>query len=80
MARKFIILGVWYGTGSSLGRVIHRTVHPASSKSLRAWVKKVKALHLGDGTTLFLYVRDCKPYERVEQIHGFDSLIRYCHF
>ena len=32
----------------------------------------------GDGTSLWLTVRDCKPRERVREIHGYDSLIRDC--
>lgn len=81
MARtRFIIEGVWSGYTGSLGHVVHRTVHPASCKSLRAWAEEVQAIHYTDGTALFLSVRDCKPYERVEQIHGYDSLIRDCHF
>lgn len=74
-ATRFIIEGTWSGTTSHLPRVVHRTVHPASFKRLRAWAEKAHALGFTDGTMLHLIVRDCKPRERVQELHGYDSLI-----
>ena len=78
MAKRYVIEGEWSGYTSGQQRVVHRTVHPASFKKLRAWVEKSRAIHFTDGTSLYLRVRDCKPRERVQQIHGYDSLIASC--
>lgn len=75
---RFIIEGTWSGYSSHQMRVVHRTVHPASSKKLRAWADKTHAISYTDGTKLILRVRDCTPRERVEQIKGYASLIDNC--
>ena len=80
MATTFIIEGEWSGYTSSQRRVVHRTVHPASRKQLRAWVEKVQSIHYSDGTALWLRVRDAKPREKVQVINGYDNLIRDCQF
>ena len=75
---RFIIEGEWSGYQSSQQRVVHRTVHKGSWKKLREWAEKTYAIRYTDGTSLCLTVRDCKPRERVQEIHGYDSLIRDC--
>ena len=81
MSARFIIEGIWWsGYTGSQGRVVHRVVHPSSFKKLRVWAETVHSIHYTDGTALFLNVRDCKPRERVKQIHGYDSLIQDCYF
>lgn len=80
MTKRFIIEGEWSGYTSSQQRVVHRTVHSTAFKRLRAWAEKAHAIHYTNGTALFLRVRDCKPRERVQQIHGYDSLIQDCYF
>ena len=75
---RFIIEGEWSGYQSSQQRVVHRTVHKGSWKKLRAWAEQARAIRYTDGTSLWLTVRDCKPRERVKEIHGYDSLIRDC--
>ena len=77
---RFIIEGEWSGYTSSQQRVVHRTVHAASWKELRAWAEKTYGIRYTDGTMLLLRVRDCKPRERVQVIKGYDSLIRDCQF
>lgn len=81
MTTRFIIEGEWSGYRSSQQRVVHRTVHKKSEKKLRAWAEKTYGIRYTDGTVLYLRVRDCKPREKVQQIHGYDSLIKDCvHF
>ena len=76
--KRYIIEGTWSGYTSSQERVVHRTVHRASFKKLRAWVKNAGAIYYTDGTTLLLSVRDAKPRERVKEIKGYVSLIADC--
>lgn len=78
MITRFIIEGEWSGYMSGQRRIVHRTVHTRSYKKLREWAEKTHAISYTDGTCLMLTVRDCKPREKVQQIHGYDSLIRDC--
>ena len=78
MKPRFVIEGEWGGYHSGQQRIVHRTVHAGSYKRLRAWAEKTHAIYYTDGTALYLKVRDCKPRERVQQIHGYDSLINDC--
>lgn len=77
-APRFIIEGLWRGYRSSQDRVVHRTVHTANERRLRAWADKTFAIYYTDGTSLELTVRDAKPRERVQEIKGYSSLIRDC--
>jgi hypothetical protein len=77
---RYIIEGTWSGYRSSQERICHRTVHKASEKGLRAWAEKAYSITYSDGTCLILTVRDCKPRERVQQIHGYDRLIKDCYY
>lgn len=76
--KRFVIEGRWSGYRSDQARIVHRTVHKASWKKLRAWAEKTHAIHYTDGTCLYLTVRDAKPRERVEEVHGYDRLIADC--
>ena len=78
MSRQFVIEGEWSGYNSSQARVVHRTVHKAAFKKLRAWAEKTHGIRYTDGTMLYITVRDTKPRERVVEIHGYDSLIADC--
>ncbi len=78
MSTRFVIEGEWLGYRSSQDRIVHRTVHKAAYKALRAWAEKTHAIVYTDGTRLRLSVRDCKPREKVQEIHGYDSLISAC--
>lgn len=77
-AARFIIEGEWSGYRSAQRRIVHRTVHTASEKKLRAWADKTFSIGYTDGTCLMLTVRDCKPRERVTEIRGYVSLIADC--
>ena len=76
--KRYVIEGTWSGYTSSQERVVHRTVHKASFKKLRAWVESNHAIYYTDGTALYLSVRDAKPRERVKEIKGYVSLISDC--
>ena len=76
--KRFIIEGEWSGYTSTQRRVVHRTAHQGSYNKLRAWAEKTHAIYYTDGTALILSVRDCKPRERVKQVHGYDALIKDC--
>ncbi len=78
MTSRFIIEGTWSGYTSRQQRVVHRTVHKAAFKRLRAWIEKAHAIYYTDGTYLSLSVRDAKPRERVREIKGYTSLIEDC--
>lgn len=78
MSTRFLIEGEWSGYHSHQQRVVHRTVHRASEKKLREWAEKTYGIRYTDGTMLYLRVRDCRPRERVIEIHGYDSLIGKC--
>ena len=78
MNGRFIIEGEWSGYHSGQRRVVHRTVHSASFKKLRAWAEKTHGIRYTDGTMLYLTVRNCKPRERVKQILGYVELIDKC--
>jgi hypothetical protein len=77
-SRRYIIEGTWTGYSSHQQRVVHRTVHKAAEKKLRAWAEKTYGVLYTDGTRLLLNVRDCKPRERVEVIAGYSGLIAEC--
>jgi hypothetical protein len=76
-----VIEGTWCGYTSAQRRVVHRTVHSAGCRKLRAWAEKAGAIRFTDGTCLVIAVRDCEPRERLETIHGYVKLIDDCaHF
>jgi hypothetical protein len=77
---RFVVEGTWSGYSSSQSRVCHRTVHKGAFKKLRAWCEKTHAIYYTDGTALYLAVRDCKPREKVKEIHCYDDLIRKCFY
>jgi hypothetical protein len=67
--KRFVLEGTW----GSHGHVYHRQVvyNPELYKDL-------KSITFDDGTTLRLSIREATPYEKVELIHGYDSLIDRC--
>lgn len=80
MSKRYIIEGEWSGYRSGQQRISHRTVHKASEKKLRAWVKKTYSIRYTDGTVLILSARDCLPRERVKEIKGYSELIKDCFY
>ena len=75
---RFVIEGKWSRYNPAQRSVVHRTVHPSTFKKLRVWAEKVSSITYADGTCLYLTVRDCEARERVQEIHGYDSLIADC--
>jgi hypothetical protein len=78
--RRFVIEGEWIGYRPSQDHVVHRSVHPHNLTRLKQWAENVHAITFTDGTSLRITVRDCKFREKVQQIHGYDSLIEECFF
>ncbi|MFM0638046.1 hypothetical protein PQQ63_15195 [Paraburkholderia metrosideri] len=78
MSGRYIIEGTWAGYRSSQDRIVHRSVHTAPEKKLRAWAESNFSITYTDGTRLILSVRDCKPRERVEIRPGYMKLIHDC--
>jgi hypothetical protein len=78
MPGRFVIEGTWVGYRRQQDRVVHRTVHTADEKKLRAWAESTHAIRYSDGTSLLIAVRDCKPRERVQQQNSYGRLIRDC--
>ena len=68
---RFIVEAVWSGYRSSQSRPCHRRV-------VKSWeaeaLAKVKTVAFTDGTTMSVTVRPCAPREKVQEIHGYDSL------
>ena len=73
---RYVIEGTWSGYTSNQRRVAHRTVE-RSQKQAEA-IKALGSITYTDGTALWLDVREAQPRERVQEIHGYDSLIRDC--
>lgn len=71
--KRFILEGEWSGYRSSQQRVVHRVVTYQPEK-----YEHLHSITYTDGTSLFLTLRECKPRERVQEIHGYDSLISDC--
>jgi len=75
---RFIIEGEWSGYHSGQRKIVHRTVHKANRKRLKAWAENSGYIRYTDGTTLSISIRDAQPREKVKEIHGYDSLINDC--
>lgn len=76
---RFVVEGTWTGYRSDQRRIVHRTVHKASERRLREWLRQHSSIEYTDGTRLCLAVRECKPRERVKDtLNGYGSLIRDC--
>lgn len=66
---RYILEGTW----GSQHRVYHRTIiyKPDLYKDLHS-------ITFDDGTSMRFSIHKAKPYEKVEIIHGYDSLIDKC--
>lgn len=77
---RYVIEGTWTGYNSSQERVCHREVYRsnrriATNPFLEA-IKRLGAIKFTDNTLLLLTVREAKPREKIQEIHGYTSLIR----
>ena len=73
---RYVIEGEWSGYSSHQQHVVHRTV--TDRKDIADWAKAARFIAYTDGTKLYLTVRECKPREKVREIHGYDDLIDEC--
>lgn len=69
---RFIVEGEWSGYVSSQQRVVHREV---ISEWRAKRLSKLHGIRYSDGTMLTLFVRRCKPREKVAEVMGYKSLI-----
>lgn len=74
---RYVLEGEWTGYHSGQRRVVHRTV-VSEQKAKRISEQKLFWIGYSDGTSLMLNLRPAKPRERVQQIHGYDSMIDDC--
>lgn len=73
MARKrFVVECTWSGYRSGQEMICHRTVETM----FRDRYEKLYSIRFTDGTDMRVKVRDAKPRERVEERHGYDSLLK----
>ncbi|MCM8735949.1 hypothetical protein M5E06_17595 [Azospirillum sp. A1-3] len=70
---RFVIEGEWSGYRSSQSRIVHREV---ITEKRAERVKNLSAIVYTDGTCLYVSVRKAEPRERIQEIHGYSSLIR----
>ena len=70
--QRFVVEAEWSGYVSSQRRIVHRTVETL----FRAGYDALQYHSFSDGTGLTISVRDCKPREKVQQIHGYGQLLR----
>lgn len=70
--KRYVLEGEWSGYRSGQRRVVHREV-VKTSKPER--YQNLRGITYSDGTTLHITFRECAPRERVEQKHGYKSLI-----
>ncbi len=67
--QRYILEGTW----GSKHNVYHRVIIYKPDK-----YKDLKSITFDDGTSMQLTIRKAEPYEKVEIIHGYDSLIDKC--
>jgi len=70
--KRFVVEAEWSGYHSGQRHVVHRTVETL----FRAGWDNLHYHSFSDGTGLTISVRDAEPRERVQQIHGYSSLLR----
>lgn len=71
---RYVLEGTWTGYTAAQCRVVHREVVRDAKR-----IERLRNLHVivyTDGTSLILRLREAEPYERVEEKHSYDSLIR----
>lgn len=72
MSRKrFVVECFWSGYRTNQSRPCHRTVETYKAEGL----SKITSVQFTDGTHMFVSVRPCKLRERVDEIHGYVSLL-----
>lgn len=68
---RYVIECIWSGYRASQARPCHRVV---VSKAEAMRYKDVQGVRFTDGTTMYVSIRQAKPREQVEEIHGYDRL------
>lgn len=73
---RHVLEGEWTGYVSSQRRVVHREVITSPKRVDR--LRNLHSIRYTDGTCLILRLREALHREHVQEIHGYDSLIREC--
>lgn len=70
--KRFVVEAEWSGYCSCQQWICHRTVETL----FRAGYEAINRHRFSDGTYLTVTVRDAKPREKIQQIHGYSELLR----
>lgn len=70
---RYVVEGEWTGYTSGQRKIVHREV---ITKKRAERLKRLHAVDYTDGTSLLVFVREAKPREQVQEIHGYTSLLR----
>lgn len=69
--KRFVVEATWNGYTSAQSHVVHREVQTIFREGYEA----IGFHRFNDGTTLDVTVRDAKPREHVQEIHGYTNLL-----
>jgi hypothetical protein len=70
--KRFVVECIWNGYSGQARVVVHRTVETTFREAYEA----LRWHQFTDGTGMSIDVRDAKPRERVDQIRGYNTLLR----
>ena len=70
---RWIVEGIWSGYRASQSRPCHRVI-VRNRKTAEAFAK-IDTVVFTDGTTMSVPVREAKPREKIQEIHGYTSLL-----
>ena len=69
MRSRYVLEGIWSGYHAAQKQPCHRTVTRTPNL-----YKDIHSIIFTDNTYMTISLRECKPRERVTEIHGYDSL------
>lgn len=69
---RFVIEGMWSGYRAAQRKPCYRRV--VTKRQAEAF--KISCVGYSDGTTMDLSVRPCAPREKVQEMRGYDGLLR----
>ena len=68
---RYVLEGTWSGYHSGQRHVCHRTVTTRPER-----YKGIDSILFSDGTYMSVRLRQCKPREKIQEIHRYDELFR----
>ena len=75
-SKRYIIEGTWSGYTAAQSRIMHREVTICEKRA--EWSKNAGLILFTDNTSLYLNVREAKPYERDKAMKSYSKLINQC--